>query len=132
MKTYRRLQTLNFLHGFSHVNKINKYIHVSSTYNKVVISICLLACLIITHEPLDRFASNFNQGRTTGMFLAWFKTFKLRIGRFQANLFNIWKYQTFLIYYTFLLLFIILFIQIYQIRKTKIFSILCCKFVSCF
>jgi len=29
---------------------------------KVVISVCLFVCPIITHEPLDRFASKFNWG----------------------------------------------------------------------
>ena len=29
---------------------------------KVVISVCLFVCPIITHEPVDRFASNFDWG----------------------------------------------------------------------
>ena len=29
---------------------------------KVVISVCLFVCHIITQEPLDRFASNFDRG----------------------------------------------------------------------
>ena len=44
---------------------------------KVVISVCLLVCPIITHEPFNRFASNFDLW-TKGMFLGWFK--KLNMG----------------------------------------------------
>ena len=50
---------------------------------KVVISVCLFVCLIvcpiITHEPLDRFASNLigKRGRTTGKFLARLNNSKL-------------------------------------------------------
>ena len=39
----------------------------------IVIFVCLFGCPIITHEPLDRFASHFDWelGRTTKMVLAW-------------------------------------------------------------
>ena len=33
-----------------------------STTHKVVISVYLFVCLIVTHEPLDRFASHLDLG----------------------------------------------------------------------
>ena len=44
---------------------------------KVVISVCMFVSPIIPQEPHDRFASNFELGRNTEMFLAWFRDAKL-------------------------------------------------------
>ena len=44
----------------------------------VVITVCLFVCPIITREPFDQFASNFDWGgKRTEMFLAWFRNSKL-------------------------------------------------------
>ena len=45
---------------------------------KVVTSVCLFVCSYL--EPLERFASNLDLD--TGMFLVWFKSFKLRRSTF--------------------------------------------------
>jgi len=39
---------------------------MSSIY-KVVISVCLFVCPIITQEPLNRFASNFDWGNSVDL-----------------------------------------------------------------
>ena len=72
---------------FQFSDKISKYFFplpqtfppVTSRSLKIVISVCLFVSLIITQEPLDRFAYNFNLGirKSAGMFLAWFKDSKL-------------------------------------------------------
>ena len=41
--------------------RVNSSHYIISIY-KVVIFVCLIVCLIITQEPLDRFASNFDWG----------------------------------------------------------------------
>ena len=71
---YRRTQITTLSQKKTYIQ--GKFIYVYCIY-KVVISVCLFICSIITHEPLDRFASHFYRetwsSRTTGMFLVRFR-----------------------------------------------------------
>ena len=55
--SYSRLRRFQY---FS--SKYISFIYIYMYIHQVVISVCLFACLIITQEPLDRFASNFDKG----------------------------------------------------------------------
>jgi len=57
VKIFLMTNTLLFLPNFYVIEYVfNKFI------SKVVISVCLFVCSIITHEPLDRFVSNLDWG----------------------------------------------------------------------
>ena len=65
------ISTLTFKYSLCHVK--------SCQYSIQFRPFTLLSlCLIITLKPFNRFASNLivELGRTTGMFLAWVKSFK--------------------------------------------------------
>ena len=57
--------------GWGGVFPLGNKIYIQSCY--LCLSVCLFVCPIITHKPLDRFASNFVWGTRLGrMILAWF------------------------------------------------------------
>ena len=82
------LAVLTFI-GYKQTNKqTNKQTDKTNLYiDKVVISVCLFVCPIITHKPLDRVASNLNSRESeecTNFGLNWVG-FQVNLG-FQASL----------------------------------------------